>query len=719
MNWRSRRAFLAGSAVAAGGALLSHPLRGQGIAPQDGASNVNPLTAAIDASQVGEPISKYLYGMFLEHAGNLVYRSFWSELLDDRKFYFPVNSQEVKEPATQGFRAPLKKWRPIGPDASVVMDQVHPFVGDQSPTIKLEGANARGIKQEGLWVKRENVYTGRIVLAGTPDSRIHVSLVWGPDPSDRHTIAIPGVHANFATFPLKFTAPKDSTTAGFEISGTGTGSFRVGAVSLMPTDNIHGFRPDTTKLLRQLNSGMYRLPGGNSLSDHDWRDAIGDPDKRPPTYDNAFHAMQPNDVGMDEFMLLCKLLEVDPYVTVNAGFGDARSAAELVEYANGSTSTRMGALRAANGHPEPYHVKYWNIGNEMYGWWQIGHTPLRYYAMKHNAFAKAMRKVDPSIVILASGAMPDEMTVTGNARLTTGKIQSEYGTEGDWTGGLLANCMDHMDAVAEHWYCHDGKRFDLTVSKDNPFPLGSTTIQPTQYGFVPVTEPLIDWARRPANRVRLKADAWAEYTRRFPAMGGKKMFLSIDEWGYGRPRLKVALSLAMAMHEMFRHTEFIKMSAFTFGPSCLDYNPTDAAYNTTGLMFKFYREHFGTLPVTVTGNSPQPEPKWPVGGDQPSVNAGSPTYPLDLVAALTADRKRLTLSVVNCTESSHPLDLNIHGIQVGGKSRLWQLTGPDPDAAEVLGQGPKIEVVELPLAEVPKTLSVAPLSLSIYEFTIA
>ena len=206
----------------------------------------------------------------------------------------------------------------------------------------------------------------------------------------------------------------------------------------MPTDNVEGFRPDTIKLLRDLNSAMYRLPGGNSLSDHDWHDAIGDIDKRPPTFDYAFRAMQPNDVGIDEFMTMCKLLNVEPYVTVNAGFGDARSAAEQVEYLNGSTSTRMGALRASNGHPEPYNVKYWNIGNEMYGYWQIGHTYLRYYALKHNFFAKAMRKADPSITILACGAMPDEMTVTGNARLATGKTQAEYGTEGDWTGGLLA-----------------------------------------------------------------------------------------------------------------------------------------------------------------------------------------------------------------------------------------------------------------------------------------
>ena len=82
--------------------------------------------------------------------------------------------------------------------------------------------------------------------------------------------------------------------------------------------------------------------------------------------------MQPNDVGMDEFMTLCKLIDTEPYVTVNAGFGDAHSAAEEVEYLNGSVNTRLGAMRARNGHPEPYHVKYWNIGNET-----LGYIPTR------------------------------------------------------------------------------------------------------------------------------------------------------------------------------------------------------------------------------------------------------------------------------------------------------------------------------------------------------
>lgn len=722
MSRTSRRTFLknATAAVAGGPLLNSHALSALAMPPSE-ARPVTPLAATIDAGKAGPPISRYMYGMFLENLGSLVYRTLWSELLDDRKFYFPVVPAKPETGRRHSrFGRPLRKWTPVGGEEFVVMAPEHAYVGEHSPRINVEGATPRGVEQSGLTLEKGKSYKGRVVLAGTPGTKVAITLSWGTTPGDGQTVTVSKLHSDYATFPLEFRVRAATGEGKLQITATGRGFFRVGAVSLMPADNVHGFRRDTTQLLRQLDSGFYRLPGGNFISDHDWRDAIGDPDKRPPTWDHAWNAMQPNDVGIDEFMTLCKLLNVEPYVTVNAGLGDADSAAALVEYANGSIRTGLGALRARNGHHEPYGIKFWNVGNEMYGFWQIGHTALRYYVMKHNAFARAMRKVDPSITIVACGAMPDEMTVTDNALLTTGKVQAEYGTEADWTGGLLAKSLDHFDALSEHWYCRSGKRYDLDVGKKAPFPSGSTTTEPPDYGYVPVKEPLIDWARRPSNRVRLKAEAWEEYLKRFPAMKDKKTFLAIDEWAYTgtRPTLKLALSYAMVLHEMFRHTDFIHMSAFTFGISCLDTNSTGATFNSNGLMFKFYREHFGTLPLQVSGNSPQPPPKWPVGGDQPKANAGSPTYPLDVAAALTSDRKRLTVAVVNLTESVQPLEVSFEGVRLGGKGRLWRLTGPGLDAANVLGKKPEVVVEESMLPEKPKTLQVAPISISIYEFEV-
>jgi alpha-N-arabinofuranosidase len=184
----------------------------------------------------------------------------------------------------------------------------------------------------------------------------------------------------------------------------------------MPANNVQGFRAEVIAALKQLHSGVYRWPGGNFISGHEWRDAIGDPDKRPPIMDPVWQAVQPNDVGTDEFMALCYLLDVEAYITVNAGFGDAWSAAQLVEYVNGAVTTPMGRLRAANGHPQAYGVKFWGIGNEPWGEWQLGFMPVAQFERKYNLFANAMRKVDPTIKLIAPGAMPDAMTGSKQAK---------------------------------------------------------------------------------------------------------------------------------------------------------------------------------------------------------------------------------------------------------------------------------------------------------------
>jgi alpha-L-arabinofuranosidase len=410
-----------------------------GILASGAAEDVPPtapdrLTVNIDVRQTAAPISKYLYGGFIEHIGSLIYRSLWSEMIDDRKFYFSIsatNTEQINTRSGRPGRMPLRKWRPIGRDEAVVMDKEQPFVGDHSPRIQLEGAAPHGIRQSGLTLVKGKQYTGRIYLRGTSVSQVNIALVWGTGTNDRQTVSIRTLSSDYKKFPLSFTANGDTNDGVLEISGTGNGNLHIGAISLMPADNVQGFRPDTIALLRQLHSGMWRLPGGNFLSDWNWYDSVGDIDKRPPMFDYAWNAMQTNDVGMDEFMTLCKLIGVDPYITVNAGFGDVHSAAEEVEYINGSKDTRLGALRVRNGHLEPYNVKFWDIGNEPYGTWQLGHTSLKYYVLKHNEFANAMRKVDPSITLLASGAMPDEMTVEGQSRAMHLDPQAQFGSDAD------------------------------------------------------------------------------------------------------------------------------------------------------------------------------------------------------------------------------------------------------------------------------------------------
>ena len=678
----------------------------------------SPIATNIDVSRVEAPISKYLYGGFIEHGGPLMYRSLWAEMIDDRKFYFPINSNDVKPavPApTSVMRAPLRTWRPIGPADAIVMDPVQPFVGDQSPRIDLNADTPHGIRQSGLSLVKDKQYTGRVYLRGTPGAKVKVSLIWGSGQQDRQTISFGALTSDYRKYPVHFQAKADAVEGAIELAGTGTGNFHVGTVSLMPTDNVQGFRPDTIALLRDLHSGMWRLPGGNFLSDWNWYDSIGDIDKRRPVFDYAWNAMQTNDLGMDELMTLCNLIDVDPYITVNAGFGDSHSAAEEVEYVNGAASTHMGAQRARNGHPEPYRVKYWNIGNEPYGSWQHGHTDLKYFVIKHNEFAKAMRAVDPSITLLASGAMPDEMTVEGQPRkLGLSDPQAKFGDPlADWTGGLLLHSFDNFDGLTEHWYARPGKRFDYEHAKSLP------RDAPTEGGYVNVDETVLESIRHPSNRVHKKAEEWNQYIGRFPAMLDKKDFLSIDEYGYGPTNLKSALAAGMILNEMFRHTDFMKMAAYTMATSAIDYNSTSAVYNSRGLLYKMFREHFGTIPVAVEGHSPQPAPKYPPYGDQPTENAGSPTYPLDMVAALTDDHRYLTVAVINATDAAQRVNLGVSGRRLTGPSTVWQMTGSSLDAENRVGQPMQVQVKEVAIDGSWQAFSVPKFSVDIYRFELA
>jgi len=673
-----------------------------GLAHSGGAQ---PVAMTVDAGKPGPPISPYIYGFFTELLSNCYEGGMWAEMLGDRKFFYPVNSsQELTPPNSRKFVA---RWRPIGPDEFVKMDPQHAWVGEHSPLVKLEAATPHGIQQAGLALRKGRKYSGRVILAADQGAQVKVSLVWGPNPGDRQTIPIPPLGREYARFPLSFVAGADSGDGRLEIAGTGKGSFHIGAVSLMPADNLYGFRADIVAGFREIGPAMFRWPGGNMTSGYDWRDGIGDPDKRPPRYDYAWHALESNDVGIDDYMNLNKLLDMQPYICVNAGFGDAHSAADEVEYVNGAATTPMGKLRAANGHPKPYGATWWNVGNEMFGPWQLGFMALDQYVIKHIMFVQAMRRVDPTIKIVAAGATPIEASQSRAAIMITGKHVAEFGGPADFTGGLLAHSADYLDAIAEHLY---------PTTVDKAFDAG-------KQDYVKVDEPLVDRARKLANGMRCPVEAWEEYQRRFPFLNMNRIWIAFDEWvsgriGDARDSMFSPLSSAQAMHEMFRHSNRFVISAYTGAPELLAIGKTDVTLRPIGLMFKLYRRHFGTIPLAVEGNSPQHEVKGTVGVDKPKVSSGSDTYPLDAVAALTFDGKSLTLAIVNPTESAQQIDVTLKGVTVQDKGRLWRIAAADLTAANVPGKPRVVDIIESPLTGAPGRLAISPISIGIYEFPV-
>ena len=671
-------------------------------------TSISPIIANINLQQQKPAITKYHFGQFIENLGNvdvgdLVDDGLWAEMIDDRKFFYPVDTIKILSPINK--RDYMNQWTPIGKIDAIKMDSINPFVGKHSPKVFTSNSQTNGIVQSGLWLQNDKKYVGRLYLAGTANVKITISLVWGDKPEQRTTVLIDNLTRDYKKFDLAFISKTSTTNARIEITGIGEGSFSIGAVSLMPEDNIQGFRKDVIQLLKGLHSGIYRW-GGNFISGYDWKDGIGDPDKRPPRYEYAWEGLESNDVGSEEIVRFAQLIDVEIAFTVNTGFGDASSAAQWVEYMNGDSHTEMGKLRAKNGFAKPFNIKFWCIGNESYGWWQLGHIDLKSHLIKHRMFVEKMKAVDSSIKIVASGASIDEMTVTESAKKETGKIIAEYDSPADWTGGMLRQNNNYLDFVSEHFYCSVTERFDLTTGK-----------------YITIDEPLEDWTRRPANRIKAKAEHYAEYAKRIPALQHKRAQVYLDEWAYytnwvhPKPTLGVTIGYARGLNEIFRNTDLIKMVGFTFGTSCISFNDTSAVYNATGLLYQLYGSHIASIPVEIDGNSPQPTPKWAIGGEQPNVNAGSNTYPLDMFASLSKDSKFITVTVINPTLTAQELAIKVPHVNTTNEITHYSLTGNSIEAKNVVG---KKEEVFLKKASIQKKdlIKIAPASINVYTFEV-
>jgi alpha-N-arabinofuranosidase len=607
-------------------------------------------TVTIDATATGAPISPYVYGQFIEHLGRCIYGGLWAEMLEDRKFFYPVTGEAPAwelytpgPPSWEGEGHPYEllvrsPWMILGPKSAVSMVEEGAFVGAHTPRIALGGDGRRaGLMQERLALEQGREYVGRVVLAGDAGAGpIEVSLVWGDGASDRATVSVASVGAAFTTHALRFVAGGATDDGRLEIASRGRGSFSIGTVSLMPADNVYGWRKDTLARLLELDAPVYRWPGGNFVSGYDWKDGIGDPDRRPPRKNPAWKGVEANDVGLHEYMDLMELVGAEPYVSVNTGLGGAEAAAELVEYANGAVDTPMGRRRAENGHPKPFGIRWWAIGNEMYGDWQLGHMPLAEYVKKHVGVVDAMRAVDPGIRPVAVGSV------------------------GEWSRAMLASAADHMSLISEHLYWQD---------KDDV---------PSHVAQIP-------------EGIRRVAEAHRAYRRELPSLRGRDVRIALDEWNYWygpfeygelgtRYFLQDALGIAAGLHEMFRQSDLFFMANYAQTVNvigAIKTTKTAAELEPTGLVLALYRHHFGSVPV-------------PVSGD---------TAPLDVAAAWTDDRTALTVAVVNPTSEPRSLRLDLRGARPSGAGRRFVLTGADRWAHNAPGQPRGVDVRATSLRE--------------------
>jgi len=524
------------------------------------------------------------------------------------------------------------------------------------------GGVAKGIAQSGLGLIAGKGYGGYVILAGEASAApIEVSLSWGSAGGERQTVKIDKITREFKKYPIRFKAGASAENAAFEIAGRGKGKFQVGTSSLMPDDNIKGMRKDTLALLKQLDAPIYRWPGGNFVSGYNWKDGIGDRDKRPPRKNPAWTGIEHNDFGMHEYFDFIGELATQPFIALNAGLGSVELAIQEVQYVNGSPDTPMGRLRAANGHREPFRCTYWAVGNEMSGDWQLGNVPIEEYVKRHNSFSQALLDVDKSIQLVASGEAVRPAS--------------------DWDRQLLAHCAAYINLNSKHFYKQDWHGGGLMTH-----------------------------VRQIGDAIRAIAEAHREYLKTIPQMQGRNIRISLDEWNYWygphvfgelgtRYFLRDALGIAVGINEYSRHTDVIALACYAQTVNvigAIKTSKTAAVLDSTGQALVMYRRHFGSIPVEISGAA----------------------EPLDVAAAWTRDRKALTISVINPTYERWNLEIKLVGARPAEQGQSWILAGPDDMAFNDPGREPVVRFMEQPVSRITDSLAVSAVSATIFKIAL-
>ncbi|MEN3203812.1 MAG: alpha-L-arabinofuranosidase C-terminal domain-containing protein [Atribacterota bacterium] len=179
-----------------------------------------------------------------------------------------------------------------------------------------------------------------------------------------------------------------------------------------PLSDARGFRRDVLEAVKKIKCPILRWPGGNFASAYHWEDGVGPKEARPQLLNYIWGGIESNRFGTDEFIEYCREIGAEPYIAVSLGTGTLDEALHWLEYCNLDTPTKYATMRKKLGHPEPYRVTYWGIGNEVYGPWQVGHCSAQEYAEKLRQFATFMKYLDPSIKIIAVGADDPDWDLT-------------------------------------------------------------------------------------------------------------------------------------------------------------------------------------------------------------------------------------------------------------------------------------------------------------------
>ena len=374
------------------------------------AQSNSTASISIDSRKVENRISPLLYGQFLEFMFEGIKGGLHAELIRNRSFEEAANANGLS-----------RNWDRYPDDRnddyalSFAWDDQFSYPqrnNEHSLSVRVgDGVITRhgvyqsripvraGIEYRGyIWLRTAD-YDGRVTVA--LESEVNVGQIYAA--SDLSQIT----KGDWRRYDFRLKPKTSDPLSRFAILFQGKGTVRIDQVSLMPGDSAPGdVRGDVFEKIKLVKPAFIRWPGGNVAQDYHWSWGVGPRDERV-TWTNLSwkNEPEPSDFGTDEFVAFARSVGAEPSITVNVeGRGaTVEEAAAWVEYCNGPATSKYGAMRAANGHPAPFAVKFWEIGNEIWGDWVRGHSDADTYAHNYSRYAKAMRAIDPSIKLIAVG----------------------------------------------------------------------------------------------------------------------------------------------------------------------------------------------------------------------------------------------------------------------------------------------------------------------------
>ena len=653
--------------VAALLAAISVPVSGQSSSPDEAA-------IAIDAARVENRISPQLYGQFAEFMFEGVKFGLHAELLRNRGFeeaagaiglprYWDRNPDDRNDDWAMRFR-----W-----DDSVAYPPSRPFTHEQVEhalrvDITRRDGQRRGVHQGRIPVRAGVEYRGYLWLR-TWNFEGRLTAVLEQDRTGGEVYAsadLDAVTADGAWKQYRFSlrSAQADPLARLAILFDGQGRFWLDQVSLMPADAVDEVRADVFERIEALKPAFIRWPGGNVAQDYHWIWGVGPRDQRPEWINLSWwNEREPSDFGTQEFLRLCRTLGAEPHLVVNVeGRGaTAAEAAAWVEYTNGAATTKYGALRASHGSDDPFGVKTWEIGNEIWGDWVRGHSDADTYARNYLRYRAAMAAVDPSIRFIAVG--DNDMA---------------------WNRTVLREAGAQIDYLAIHHY------YGLSESKG-------------EYANL---------MARPLFYERFYRDVAAAIAELVP---GRDIKLIINEWNTAmvapqQHSMESGLYGARLMNVFERSGDIVEMTAVSdlvngWPGGIIQASRHDVFVTPTYHVIRLYNEHLGRDRLAARVTSPVFD----------SSIEGSSIPVLDVVASRDAEGRRLFVKAVNTSrDRTLRTRINVLGAEVGTAGVVHTLTAPSLQAANSFRTPDAVGVQRAPLQTAPEfTIDLPPHSVSV------